>query len=252
MPESFPDHFSEIAETYAASRPRYPAELFVWLASLVQRRNLAWECAAGSGQATLDLAAIFERVIATDASAAQLAQAPAHPRIEYRVARAEQSGLEAGSADLIVVAQALHWFDLDRFYAEVHRVLAPAGILAVWTYGLQQLDDEPLDRILEHFYSDIVGPFWPPERRIVETGYRTIPFPFHEVMAPDFVMVATWTLPELLGYMRPWSSTTRYRAAKGRDPVEDVAKELSPHWGGAGRVRRVVWPLRLRAGGTEP
>ena len=248
MRNDFPDHFSGVAAGYASHRPRYPAELFDYLAGLAPRRGLAWDCAAGSGQATLDLASRFARVVATDASTEQIAAAPPHPRVEYRVARAEASGLADSCADLITVAQALHWFDLDRFHAEVRRVLVPRGVLAAWSYGTQRIEDPAIDQALQRFYGEVVGPYWPAERRIVETGYRTLPFPFDELPAPNFDLVASWPLPELLGYVRTWSATSRYRAARGHDPVVLLERELAPLWGSADEARRITWPLALRVG----
>ena len=187
---------------------------------------------------------------ATDASAEQLGQAPAHPRVTYRVAQAEASGLPAASMDLVTVAQALHWFDIDAFFGEARRALVPGGIVAVWCYGLQRVGDEELDRLLEHFYHETVGAYWAPERRLVETGYRTIPFRFDELAPPAFEMEHQWTLSELLAYLRTWSATVRFAASEGFDPVEPLAARLRPLWcGGApGLRRRVRWPLSLRLG----
>lgn len=241
------DHFSRVAADYAARRPGYPDGLFAYLAALPRRRELAWDCGAGSGQATLSLARHFRQVLGTDASAAQLAAAPSVPGVEYRVADAGASGLEAGSTDLVAVAQALHWFDLASFYPEVERVLAPGGVVAAWTYGLFRLGDERLDRSIEQLYGDVLGPFWPPERRHVDAGYRTLPFPFMELEPRHFEMRAQWTLADMLGYIGTWSAVDRYRAANGSDPLEALGRELSRCWGGEA-VREIRWPLSLRAG----
>jgi SAM-dependent methyltransferase len=244
----YADHFSRLASEYAECRPSYPNELFGYLAGLVIQRDLAWDCAAGSGQATLALATFFRRVVATDASGPMLDRAPRHPRIEYRVAPAQTSGLEDGTVDLVTVAQALHWLELTPFYAEVRRVLVPSGVLAVWTYGTQQLDDSALDEPLQHFYTEVVGPYWPLERRHVESGYRTLPFPFAEIESPSFIMRAQWNLSQLLGYIRTWSATQRFRETVGNDPVDSLSSELAPHWGDPDVPRRVSWPLSLRVG----
>jgi SAM-dependent methyltransferase len=244
---TFADHFSGRAAAYAAYRPDYPAALFAYLAGLLPRHRLAWDCATGSGQAALGLATHFARVVATDASAAQLAHARPHPRVEYRVALAEASGLAAGSADLVTVAQALHWLDLDAFYAEARRVLAPDGTLAVWTYGDCVLGEPALDRVVGRYNEETVGSYWTPERQLVRDGYRTLPFPFREVDPPAFTLERTWTVAELAGYLRTWSATSRYVAARGHDPVDDVEAELRSAWGGAER-RPVRWPLALRVG----
>lgn len=244
----FSDHFAPVATNYASFRPTYPAALFAWLAEIAPGHELAWDCAAGSGQASLDLAAHFARVVATDASAAQIAAAVPHPQVEFRVAPAEASGLADASVDLITVAQALHWFDLERFHAEVRRVLKPGGVLAAWTYGILAVEGDAVDARVQAFYHDTVGPYWPPERRHVESGYRTLPFPFAEIPAPAFAMETLWTLPELLGYFRSWSATGRYIKANGADPVDGLAEELAPAWGTPLTRRRVTWPLSLRVG----
>lgn len=248
MTRPFNDHFAPVAASYAGFRPTYPAPLFAWLAQIVAAHELAWDCAAGSGQASRDLAAYFTRVVATDASRAQIEAAGPHPGIEFRVAAAEASGLPDASVDLITVAQALHWFDLDHFYAEASRVLKPGGVLAVWTYGVLALEGKEIDTCVQTFYHETVGPYWPPERRHVESGYRTLPFPFAEMSSPGFNMETLWTLPELLGYFRSWSASGRYIAEQGIDPVDALAELLVPLWGPSDRSRRVSWPLSLRVG----
>jgi SAM-dependent methyltransferase len=243
---TFKDHFSRLAAQYAEFRPKYPGALFDLLARVAPSRSRAWDCACGSGQATLDLAERFDAVIATDASAQQVAAAKPHPRVTYGVARAEGSGIEAGSIDVITVAQSLHWFDRPAFYAEARRVLRPAGVLAVWTYGIPRLNDVNLDRVMQAFYWETVGPYWPPERRYVEDGYRSIDFPFGDITAPSLSMRENWTLPQFLGYLRSWSSVGRYVNDKGEDPVVQVEGQFAPYWGA--RARDVSWPLSLRLG----
>ncbi len=248
MSRPFHDHFSEVAQSYADFRPHYPAALFDYLATLVPRSSPVWDCACGNGQATLDLAARFDRVVATDASGEQIASAPSRPNVEYRIAPAEQSGLPDASVALITVAQALHWFDLERFYGEAKRVLSPAGALATWAYGVDEVEGDTVNQLVQEYYSDIVGPYWPPERRLVEEGYRTIPFPFAEITAPTLRLEARWTLDQLLGYFSTWSATNRYIKATGRNPLEPLSAELSRVWGDANSPRLVVWPLSLRVG----
>jgi SAM-dependent methyltransferase len=242
------DHFSQVATAYAACRPDYPASLFSYLARLTLNHDLAWDCAAGSGQATLPLAEVFQRVLATDVSRSMLDRAPRHPRVEYRASPAEQSGLDDESADLVSVAQALHWLDLDTFYAEVERVLRPGGILAVWSYGGQQLGDDQIDRILARFYSEVVGPYWPEERRHVEDGYQSLRLPYAPLETPAFAMVESWSLGQLIGYIGTWSATQRYRESQGQDPVPQLADELSLPWGDPSSTRLVRWPLILKVG----
>ncbi len=248
MSKPFHDHFSNVASRYAEFRPRYPAALFDWLATLVPQSAVVWDCASGNGQASVDLAERFACVVATDASAEQIASAKPHPKIEFRVAPAEQSGLADESVGLITVAQALHWFDRDRFYGEVRRVLKPGGVLAVWAYGVNRTDDAAIDSVIFNFYENVVGPYWAPERKLVEEGYRTIAFPFGEIVSPGFCMEAQWTLEELTGYFSTWSATNRFIKATGRNPLELLTIELRQVWGDAQRPRRIEWPLAVRVG----
>jgi ubiquinone/menaquinone biosynthesis C-methylase UbiE len=248
MSQTFQDHFSGFANRYADFRPHYPAALFDYFATLVPRNSLVWDCACGNGQATLDLAQRFDRVVATDASREQIASATPHPKVEFRVAPAEQSGLPDGSIGLITVAQALHWFDLERFYAEAKRVLSPGGALAVWAYGINVVEEDAVNQLVQDFYANIVGPYWPPERKLVEEGYRTITFPFTEITPPAFRMEARWTLDQLLGYFSTWSATNRFIKATGRNPLEPLSAALLRLWGDPSSPRLIVWPLSLRIG----
>ena len=243
----FKDHFSSHATDYARFRPRYPKELFSYLASISPSRARAWDCATGNGQAAIGLAGQFDGVIATDASAKQIENAPVDQRVQYRVAAAEESGLESHSIDLITVAQALHWFDLSKFFAEVRRVLKPAGVLAVWSYNVVSIAPA-IDQVIDRFYRKTVGPFWPPERAIVEAGYRTIDFPFQEIDPPLFLMETGWTLDQLLGYLRTWSATQKFIAANNFDPVHQLENELAQIWQPRDTSRTIVWPLSLRVG----
>lgn len=243
----FKDHFSSGAERYAKFRPSYPDALFEFLASLTERRECAWDCGTGNGQAAVSLARHFAAVLASDASAAQIASAQAHPGVHYFVAPAEASGITAGSVDLVVVAQALHWFDLGRFYDEVRRVVRPGGALAAWCYGLMSVEPA-VNAVIAHLYEDILGAYWPDERRFVDARYATLPFPFDERPAPPFAMGARWRLEDLLGYLDTWSAVKRYRESHGTDPLDLVRGELSRAWGDAADIKQVSWPIHLRVG----
>ncbi|MBN8482451.1 MAG: methyltransferase domain-containing protein [Xanthomonadales bacterium] len=242
----FKDHFSGHAAVYRDARPSYPAALFDWLAERAPSRRLAWDAGCGNGQASVALAARFGRVIATDPSAAQVAHAEARPNIDYRIEAAERASLDAASVDLVTVAQALHWFDVGAFHAEVQRVLRPGGLVAAWSYADCTVMPE-VDRHVKHLYRDLVGPYWPAERRLVETGYRTVPFPFEPVAAPVFAMRVDWDVQALLAYLRSWSASQRHLAATGCDAVAQVEAAIREAWGEPG-VRTVCWELHLRCG----
>lgn len=243
----FKDHFSSAADAYRAARPDYPAELFAWLAAQCPRRELAVDVGCGNGQASLALAEHFERVIALDPSAAQIAAAPQHPRVSFGVAPAEATGLADSCADLLLAAQALHWFDFARFWPEVRRVLRPGGLFAAITYSLCRIDP-PVDRVVARLYRDLLGPCWPPERRHVDTDYASIAFPFPLLPTPDMAIRRHWTLAQLTDYFATWSAVKEYRKAHGHDPVEEVAGALAAAWGDPAAPKEVVWPLTVCAG----
>ena len=244
---SFADHFSGISAAYAAFRPRYPDELFDFLAGQAPARAAAWDAGTGSGQAAVGLARHFTSVLATDASETQLAHATPHPRVTYRHALAEVSGLADPSVDLVTAAQAFHWFDRSKFWAEARRVLRPRGVIAVWTYDLIEIAPQ-IDALIHRFYRETVGPFWPPERRIVDERYRNIDFPFAEFAVPEFTIEQAVTLGDVAGYLRTWSATRGYIEQHASDPVDDLAAELTPVWGDPQTLRRASWPVAMRAG----
>lgn len=248
MSTAFKDHFSGHADLYREARPTYPEALFDWLAAQAPDRALAWDCGCGNGQASVALAQRFDRVVATDPSANQIADAEPRANVEYRVEPGERSSLADASASLVTIAQALHWFDHAAFYAEVRRVLKPGGVIAAWSYAACRVD-AAVDKVIGHLYGDaLTGPYWPAERAYVDAGYRTIPFPFDKIVTPEFAMVMRWNLDQLLAYLRSWSATQRYIKANGADPVAVVEGDLRAAWGGSARVREVVWQFHLLAG----
>ncbi len=161
----FKDHFSTQADDYIRYRPSYPPELFIWLAAQTEEHETSWDCGCGNGQASVGLAPFYRQVIATDPSLKQIEKARPHERIRYAVATAEESGLADGCADLILVAQALHWFDFERFYTEVRRVARPGGVLAALSYGELQVSGAP---------DAVVVPLLPPDNRpVLAAGTET-------------------------------------------------------------------------------
>jgi len=244
---ALPDHFSRVADGYAAYRPDYPAALVDHLAELAPDRNLAWDAGCGSGQLSLGLARRFGRVVATDVSAEQLARATRHQRVEYRRAGAEASGIPPGTVDLAVAAQAAHWFDLPAYYAEVRRVTRPGALIALVCYGLIRIGPE-VDAVIDRFYEGVLGPYWPPERRHVESGYGALPFPFVELAAPSLAMRADWTLAHMLGYVGTWSALRGLEREGGGALLEQFSRDLGGVWGTPDAHRPVRWDLAVRLG----
>lgn len=238
--------YSGFAERYSASRPGYPGELFAWLASVAPRCEVAWDTATGNGQAALGLAVHFDRVIGTDTSAAQIAHATRHPRVEYRVGRAEESHLASNSVDLVVAASALHWFDLPAFYAEAHRVARRGGVLAAWSYHVAHVEP-PFDDVLWRFYRDVVQPYFAPGARLVDERYEGIVLPGRALEPPPFVLSVDWTASEILGFVSTWSGVQSYVEATGDDPVKMLEPDIEAVCGSPDSRHVVRWPLYLRA-----
>jgi len=244
----FKDHFSGVASSYVTYRPDYPEALFDWLASLTRRHESAWDCACGSGQASLPLASRFDLVVASDASTVQVANAQASETIRYVVSEAEPSPLRNDAFDLVTVAQALHWLVGATFFAEVRRALQPEGVFAAWAYGLANIVSPTAEDAVHRFIEEPIGPYWPPEIRLVLDGYTSIDFPFVEYEAPVFEMSAQWTLAHFLGHARTWSATAKFIENHGEDPVDQLAAELQRHWGAEEDTLPISWRLKLRVG----
>jgi ubiquinone/menaquinone biosynthesis C-methylase UbiE len=245
--ENATNHFSEIADGYARYRPTYPDRLFSFLALQCAVRSMVWDCGAGSGQASTGLVRHFERVLASDVSLDQISRRTPRPRVDYLVCSAEQPAIATGTIDLVTVAQALHWFHHEEFYAEVRRVLRPGGKLAAWTYGLLSVD-EPVDAVIQHLYTELLGSYWPARRQHVDAGYQTIPFPFEEIETPPFHMEWEADYHWLIGYLGTWSAVQAYWKKNRRDVRELVADDLKAAWGEPVDVRQVRWPIHLRVG----
>jgi len=241
---SFQDHFSKQSSIYLKARPTYPDELFTYLAGIAPARELCWDCATGNGQAAISLAEHFKKVIATDGSAQQINNAMPRANIEYRVATAEQSGLDDHSADLITVATAAHWFDHTAFYAEAQRVARTDGILAVWSYSEACINPE-LDKLMEWFMYDFLHDYWPEGRWYVRNSYETLPFPFKQMLTPQFYCNRTWKLSQWLEYIKSWSSYNRYVATHQTDPLLHLLDKLGGLWKDD-ELKQIKWKLHLK------
>ena len=244
---NFEDHFSSHSAQYAQHRPRYPDEIYAYLASITPGHSLAWDCGTGNGQAAIGLTQYFDKVHATDASPEQIARVYAHDKVEYGVEPAEQVSLDTSSTDIVTVAVAIHWFNFDEFYREVKRVLKTDGILAAWTYNLPEIAPE-IDPLINRYYSEILNGYWPERIHYLAEEYKTIPFPFEEITPPPFVMQINWNLIQFAGFLDSWSATQRYKAQKGQHPVEIIWPQLAATWGNENEARPIRWHLHFRIG----
>ena len=240
------DNFSAQSAEYAIYRPTYPQELYDFLFELVDKKDVAWDCATGNGQVARVLAQHFQQVYATDISEKQLSQALKLPNILYKVESSELADVPDQSFDLITVAQAIHWFNFEAFYSEVKRTLKPDGAIAVIGYGLM-LIDKKVDQVIHKLYEDILGKYWDSERRYIEEGYKTIPFPFEEIATPHFQIKTTWNFNQLIGYLNTWSALQHYKKANERNPLEYLITELKEAWGDDAE-KEVRFPILLRVG----
>lgn len=245
MKIEFKDYFSENAGYYRQFRPHYPVELFAYLASISDYHDKAWDCATGNGQSALSLSDYFSEVIATDASKTQIKNAITKPGVLYQVSTAENSYIESNTIDLITVAQALHWFNLESFAKETNRVLKDGGLIAVWSYNLLSIQAD-IDEIIKHLYNSILEGFWHKERKMVEEGYRNVELPFIEIDSPQFQISEEWNLSQLMGYLCTWSAVNNYQKKLGINPIDNIYNEILKVWGHPDKVRQIKWPLKVR------
>lgn len=240
------DRFSTQANLYAAFRPTYPAALFDYILPLAPALNVAWDVATGNGQSAFMLSPKFKKIIATDISKKQIENATLANNILYKVEPAEQTSLDSNSVNLITVAQALHWFDTEKFYAEVNRVATPHAIIVVWTYNLPYIDAE-INKIVQDFHFNTLKDYWDPERKHVINNYADIPFPFEQIPVPEFYIDTHWVPAQLAGYLKTWSGLQKYMAAGKPDPMEEIMKNISRFWP-EHEERSVRFPLHVKIG----
>ena len=244
--------FGQDANAYLSFRPEYPDELFLWLRSLVESGALAWDCGTGSGQAALGLARHFRRVIATDLDPRQLAVAPARPNIDYHLAAAEADlGLRA-EVDLIACACSIHWFDLERFYANAKRALKPRGVIVAWTYDWPYTNSKPVDAVLDRLKDEILGPFWDEASTYYFGRYKNLPFPFAPIACPRFFVAIAHSQDELGQFLGTWSALKKYREREKADALALIARELDLAWRLEPPVLPLRVPLHMRAGVFNP
>ncbi len=243
--KEYKDRFSRNTELYLRFRPNYPEDLIEFVVSICGKKNVAWDCGTGNGQVAVQLARYFSQVYATDSSETQLAQAPLRSNIQYSQTFAEHTDFPDFSFDLITVAQAIHWFDHKKFNSEAKRLLKPDGILAIWGYALLRINPE-IDEIIDHFYTQIIGPFWDEERKHIDKFYQSIPLPFQEIpVKRAFSMQFDWTLSHLEGYLNTWSAVKNYRKFYGdKNPVDLLIEKIKEHW--QEEQKQVTFPIFLR------
>lgn len=238
--------FGNRASAYASFRPHYPEALFSWLAKHSPARQRALDIACGNGQASRPLQRHFDQVLACDASLEQLRAADLQG-INCFAADACNQPLEDSSLDLIVVAQALHWFATPAFFTEVSRLLKPRGLFCAWCYNLLRID-EALDPLIDDFYWNTLGGYWPDGRASVDAGYRDIQPPFARLNPPELAIEQHWNLEQLMGYLSTWSAVQKLHHASGRDPLLELAPKLHEAWGDGQQGRFIRWPLHFLAG----
>lgn len=238
------DYFSSESDKYALYRPNYSKEVFLLIENLLKEKTRAWDCATGNGQVATCLSQFLEEVEATDISRQQIENAILKPNIKYSLQPAENTNFPDEFFDLVTVAQAIHWFDIPKFYQEVRRVLKPGGVIAVLGYALFRSNMET-NKIIDNFYHDIIGPYWDEERKYLEEEYKTIPFPFDEIHAPEFQTRVEWSYERLIGYLRTWSAVKHFKRERGEDPVALIENDLTNSFGWKGKVE---FPILLRVG----
>jgi SAM-dependent methyltransferase len=248
MTSNFKDYFSTKSDSYASYRPKYPLALAEELAKLCKEKNTALDCGCGSGQLSVLLADQFDKVIATDASSKQIENATPHPKLTYKVAPAESTPLPDHSVDIITVAQAAHWLDLEKFYTDAKRLLKPKGVIALITYQNTELENPECNKIVQDFYGETLDQYWPPERRLVEAGYKTLDFPFHEIEFPEVLMSDQWSFHQLYGYITTWSAFKAFEAAGGAAKINLFKEQLANTWKNPDDTQQIRWPLSLRVG----
>lgn len=234
---------------YAQYRPEYPQALFDYILGFVKEKKLAWDCGTGNGQSAKVLSNYFEKIFATDISQKQIDNAHKEANIFYAIEPAEKTSLADKTVDLITVAQAIHWFKFESFYAEVNRVAKPGAVIAVWTYSLLNISAN-IDSIINEYHYKTLENFWDPERKYVDDGYSTIPFPFAKIETPSFNIEVNWTLKELNGYLNTWSALQKFMAVNSFSPANEVMNKIEQHWGDSEK-RKILFPVHLKLGIIE-
>lgn len=241
------DLFSKQADLYARYRPTYPEELYAYILSFVQEKNIAWDCATGNGQAAVALASHFKKVMATDISAAQIEKAARKSNIDYLVCPAESTPFTENTFDLVTVAQAYHWIKWAAFKKEVTRIGKPNAVIAIWTYYNRVMDDKKIDNVVQDFYNNVTKPYWDYERKHVDEKYDAVEFDFELLPVKEFETVLYWKREDLAGYVSSWSAIQKFIKINGYSPVPVLEEEINKLWPES-EVKKVIFPIFLKLG----
>lgn len=248
QPESYKDRFSKQSDQYASGRPHYPDEIFEFLSGVTPAHELAWDCGTGNGQAAIKIAKHFDHVVATDASEEQIMNAIAHDKISFQIAPAEQAPLDDNSVDLITVATAIHWFDLEKFYDEVRRILKHDGVLACWAYGFMECTTPVINDLFKYAGTELLEPYWDENVKMIWGGYQDMPFPFEDIEHGPWVLDLEWTRHEFSSYLLSWSGAQNYLDQTGRSVIEEIGEKLETIWPDPEQTHKFVTPLTSRVG----
>ena len=240
---TFKDLFSTQSTDYAKFRPTYPPELFAYLNSLTTNHGCVWDAGTGNGQAAIELAKSFRKVIATDPSEKQLQSAPKKQNIIYLHEKAEEPSF-ADKVNLITVAQAFHWFNHKAFAEAVKKTAAEDCHLVVWSYAMTSVTPE-VDAAVDPLYEGLLGPYWEKERKDVENGYKNIAMPFREIAPPEIPMKVRWTLERFEGYLRTWSALQKFVKENPDRDLTPYFSAIRKAWGNE-QERELSWPLNMR------
>jgi len=241
------DLFSKQSDLYARFRPTYPKELYDYILSFVNEKDIAWDCATGNGQAAVVLADYFKKVIATDISDAQIEKAIKKENIEYLVCPAESTPFAENTFDLVTVAQAYHWIKWDEFRKEATRVCKPDAVIAIWTYNRNKIGDKKIDDAIFSFYENVTKPYWDYERKYVEELYETVEFDYELLPVKQFETTLNWQREDMIGYISSWSAIQKYIKANGHSPIPIIKEEINKLWP-EGEVKKVTFPIYLKLG----
>jgi len=241
------DLFSKQSDLYARYRPTYPKELYEYILSFVKRKDTAWDCATGNGQAAAVLADQFKKVIATDISAAQIDKAIRKENIEYSVCAAESTPFAENTFDLVTVAQAYHWIKWDEFRNEAVRVCKNKAVIAVWMYYNHTTGDKRIDDAVHDFYENVTKPYWDYERKYVEEKYSTVKFDYEPLPVKKFETILHWHREDLIGYISSWSAIQKMIKVNDHSPIPIIEEKIKILWP-EGEVKKVSFPIYLKLG----